>query len=302
LLGVQIVAKLAKKSKQQLFVKGKLVKKCDIEPDSGSIIRDFYEQYSEATRLMFAPDGIIERLRTESIIERFGPKPPAVVYDVGGGAGVYAFPLAKRGYSVHLIDYTPKHIKQAEEEMKRSGISLAECVVGDARSLQVPDSVADMVLLLGPLYHLQKKEDRHHALQEAYRILKPGGIVIAAAISRYASFMWLGSANFLHDPYVATVVEDAIKTGNHNNPEKDPRIFTTAYYHLPEELESEVATAQFKEVKLFALEGPSFLFSSLAETVEDKGALKKLLYFLQMIESDKAIMGATSHMVAAGKK
>jgi len=36
-----------------------------------------------------------------------------VVVDVGGAAGVYAFPLAKQGYEVHLIDPVELHLEQA---------------------------------------------------------------------------------------------------------------------------------------------------------------------------------------------
>jgi len=52
-------------------------------------IRKYYAQGGEAERLFSTPAGIIERLRTESIIYRYAPKPPAVVYDIGGAAPVY---------------------------------------------------------------------------------------------------------------------------------------------------------------------------------------------------------------------
>jgi hypothetical protein len=106
----------------------------------------------------------------------------------------------------------------------------------------------------------------------------------------------------LQDPYVESIVDHDIKTGKHNNPQKVPLYFTDAYFHKPSELEQELLDAQFHDVKLFAIEGPSFLFSSLKETVENKLALEKLLYFLEKLEHEPGFIGATSHLMAVGRK
>jgi ubiquinone/menaquinone biosynthesis C-methylase UbiE len=288
-----------KKTEKEPVIEGKIDMK---SLENSEKISKYYSQGGEAERLFVAPDGIIERLRTQAIISRYAPKPPAVVYDIGGGAGVYAFPLAEQGYKVHLIDLTPLHIEQAKKRMKETGINLVEYSVGDARTIAAPDACADIVLLLGPLYHLQDKPDRLKAIREAYRILKPGGLICAAAISRFASFLYLGSNNLLHDTYLGPIIEEDIKTGRHNNPKSDPRFFTTAYYHLPEDLEQEVKEGGFKNVKVMGVEGPSILFASLKETVEDKQALASLLHFLELIETDKNIMASTSHLMAVAYK
>src|SRR5262245_36248641 len=59
--------------------------------------------------------GQLEYARTQELLQRFLPPAPATIYDVGGGAGVYAFWLAGLGYTVHLVDAMPLHIQQAEE-------------------------------------------------------------------------------------------------------------------------------------------------------------------------------------------
>lgn len=273
-----------------------------IMPEEKNKVKDYYSQWGrEADRLFKKPPGIIERLRTESILKRSAPKSPAVVYDVGGGAGVYAFPLTEQGYSVHLIDFTPLHIEQAKERMKETGIKLAECSVGDARKLKVPDVVADIVLYFGPLYHLLEKKDRAKALREAYRILKPGGMFFAAGISHFAALLDFGFKNKLGKPSVAPMIEEGLKTGKHNIPVGGRGIFS-AYFHHPDELEKEVQEVGFKEVKLFSIECPSWMFTSLQEIVDNKQSLDKLLYFLEMIETDRSIIGASSHIMAIGKK
>ena len=96
----------------------------------------------------------VERLRTEELLERFLPAPPAVVHDVGGARGAYALPLAAKGYAVHLLDAWPPHVEGAAAgSAAQPATPLASCAVGDARSLPYDDQSADAVLLLGPLYH-----------------------------------------------------------------------------------------------------------------------------------------------------
>ncbi|WP_414588410.1 hypothetical protein [Scytonema sp. PCC 10023] len=58
--------------------------------------------------------GLLELVRTQELLSRYLPCPPAVIFDVGGGAGVYSYWLAQQGYEVHLIDAVPLHIEQAQ--------------------------------------------------------------------------------------------------------------------------------------------------------------------------------------------
>jgi ubiquinone/menaquinone biosynthesis C-methylase UbiE len=80
------------------------------------------------------------------------------VLDVGGGPSWYSSWLAERGYSVHLIDPVPLHVEQA---MKRAANGpYFSTALGDARGLPHPDDTMDVVLLMGPLYHLPERADR----------------------------------------------------------------------------------------------------------------------------------------------
>jgi len=127
------------------------------------------------------------------------PAAPAVILDVGGGAGAYAFPLAKQGCEVHLIDPVELHLEQARSYAETSGVTLASITKGDARQLDFPAGGADAVLLLGPLYHLVERSDRLQALLEAQRVLRPRGALFAASISRFASLIDGLSRGFFQD-------------------------------------------------------------------------------------------------------
>jgi SAM-dependent methyltransferase len=185
-------------------------------------IAAYYERGLERDRLASGRQRI-EFLRIWDLLERCLPAAPARVVDVGGGAGAYAIPLAAAGYEVHLIDPVPLHVAQAAAASRQAGTPLAAISAGDARELPVADGSAGAVLLLGPLYHLTSRDDRLTALREARRALRPGGVVIAKALSRfYPVFEELaggmpvsragldGTARFLSD-------------GQYRNPGGDPR-------------------------------------------------------------------------------
>src|SRR5262249_2900536 len=163
--------------------------------------------------------GALEFARTRELLERYLPPPPAVVADVGGGPGRYAIWLAERGYRVHLVDPIAMHVEQAKTAARdRPGTALASAEVGDARNLRLPDASADAVLLLGPLYHLPERADRLRALAEARRVCRPGGVVFAAAISRFASTLDGLRSGYLEDPAFAAVAAADRQSGRHRNP------------------------------------------------------------------------------------
>src|SRR5687767_5696858 len=150
-------------------------------------ILDYYQAGMEAARLG-RHGGILERARTMDILERHLPPPPARILDVGGGPGEYSLWLARRKYEVRLIDPVPLHVEQARGAAERAGVVM-EAEIGDARRLSEEDGSADVVLLMGPLYHLTERVDRVAALAEARRVVRPGGVVLAVGISRFASLL-----------------------------------------------------------------------------------------------------------------
>ena len=146
-------------------------------------MRDYYERGEEEGRLD-EPRGQLEFERTKEIVLRHLPPPPAIVADVGGGPGRYALWLAGLGYQVIHRDLMPLHVSQLRTAA--GGDRHIQSGVADARQLDLADASADAVLLLGPMYHLENRADRLRALAEARRILRAGGPVFAAAISRWA--------------------------------------------------------------------------------------------------------------------
>ena len=111
-----------------------------------------YLETKESERLSGA-HGELERLRTLEILSRALPPTPAVIFDIGGAAGAYAFPLSERGYLVHLIDPVEIHLEQARARSTSSGITLGSITKGDARCLSAPSNTTDAAIIFGPFYN-----------------------------------------------------------------------------------------------------------------------------------------------------
>jgi len=245
----------------------------------------------------------LERARTQELVRRHVEAPPGLVLDVGGAAGAYAIWLAELGYEVHLVDPVPLHVRQAEEASRaRETGRLASARVGDARQLDFADATADALLLLGPLYHLTDRADRLAALAEAHRVLKPGGVVLAAGISRFASLLdGLHGPLFDHDAF-ARIVERDLTDGQHRNETGVPGYFTTAFFHQPGELEAELREAGFALAGLFAVEGPGALVPDFRRRWDDSVARRRLLDLVRRVEREPALLGASPHLLAVGRR
>jgi len=264
-----------------------------------NVVRYYQRYYDEQARLR-GDGSALEFERTRDIILRYLPKPPAGVLDVGGGPGIYSAWLAKLGYTVRLVDIVPKHIEQALALSSAEPQNAFSAEIGDATELHVPDSSQDMVLELGPLYHLIDRTRRIKALSEARRVLVNGGCTIAAAITRYASVFTGVIDNALDDVDFKPVFERDLIDGQHLP--HIPRDFTTAHFHHPDELKHEMEEAGFANVETLAVEGPFWLLRDLDDRWRDATSRRQLLYALSKIEEEPSLMGASLHFVCVGRK
>jgi len=264
-------------------------------------IAAYYDRAPEESRLEYGAFRL-EEVRTRELIERHAPPPPATVLDVGGAAGVYAFWLAERGYEVHLVDAVPRLVEEARRRNASAPRALASCRVGDARALAFADGVAALVLMLGPLYHLVEAADRHAALREAARVLRPGGVLVAAGISRWASALDGLARDLLGDASFASIVARDARDGQHRNPTERLDYFTTAYFHRPDELREEVQRAGLTVDGLYGVEGPGWILPDLADRWADSDRRAAILHVARLLEGEPSILGCSAHLLVTGRK
>jgi SAM-dependent methyltransferase len=265
------------------------------------VIADYYERAPEEARLKQGSFQL-EEARTRDLIQRYAPPPPGTVVDVGGAAGAYALWLAETGYAVHLLDPVPRLVAEAQRLSAAAQRPLVSCGVGDARALDVPAETADVVLLLGPLYHLTDPGDRARSLQEAARVLKPGGRLFAAAISRWASALDGLARDLLQDPRFRLIVEQDLRDGQHRNPTERLDYFTTAYFHHPEELAAEVRAAGLALDGVYGIEGPGWILPDVAERMGNADRRATLLAVARMLETEPAVLGCSAHLLAVAQR
>ena len=168
-------------------------------------VKNYYSHFDEKNRLRNDNSGKLEFLMTMRILEKELPpvkvteNPEGAVangaagansmdgvsiLDLGGGAGVYSFPLAKKGYKVTLADLSETLLAQANKQKKEDNVqNLISCDQVNATDLSCyNDQSFDVVLLFGPLYHLTEKNEWEKCISEVCRVLKKGGKVLASFI------------------------------------------------------------------------------------------------------------------------
>jgi hypothetical protein len=194
------------------------------------------------------------------------------------------------------------HVQQAAAASENQpGTPLAGAEVGDARTLSQASETVGAVLLLGPLYHLTSRDERLQALGEARRVVRPGGVVLAAAISCFASTIDGLFNGFLADDAYEAIVERDLTEGQHRNPGERPGWFTTAYFHRPAELREEAEEAGLFVENLFGIEGPAWTMPDLGTWLENPARRAKLFAALRRMESEPDLLGASAHLLLVGR-
>ena len=244
----------------------------------------------------------LERARTQEILLRVLPPPPARIVDVGGAAGVYSSWLAGLGYDVHLVDASPRLVDEARQRNAALDRAVASLTVGDARALPQPDASAAAVLVMGPLYHLTRQTDRDAALREAFRVLVPNGVVAVAAVSRYASALDGLSRQLTRDPVFVAIRDRDLVDGQHRNESNHPEYFTTAYFHRPDDLHGELAGAGFADVSVLGVEGPAWILADFEARWADEASRQDILDTARAFESAPSVQGISAHLLGIGRK
>lgn len=151
--------------------------------ERADILNRIYNNYDEDTRLTGSRHGQLEYLTTMHYIHRLVPTGSRVL-EVGAGTGRYSIALAKEGYDVTAVELVPHNL----EILKRNAVGLENLLAlqGDATNLGAfAENSFDAVFLFGPMYHLYEEAEQHKALDEAIRVAKPGGVIMASFISVY---------------------------------------------------------------------------------------------------------------------
>lgn len=267
-----------------------------------------YDAGAERNRLRTGI-GLIEFERTRELLQAHLPPAPAVIYDIGGGYGEYAWWLSSRGYQVHLFDLSRTNIAMsAELATEYPGCRLHSAEVADARCIDRASGSADAVLCMGPLYHIVQRDERIAALNECARLLRPGGTLYAAAITRYATLLWATSVfgvrnRLLEEEAFMRMVETELRTGEHIRPgESAYSGIGRSHFHSPAELKGELNSAGFDGVAVHGVVGGGWLAPELDALWQDARARAAIMRAVRLLDGEDDVIGLSTHLLAIGRK
>lgn len=171
---------------------------------TGNSLVDYYTNYDEDGRLS-SPHGQVEFLTTVRYIEKY-LRPGMNLIEIGAGTGRYSHYFARKGYPVTAVELVEHNLSILKSKTKKGEPLTAE--QGNAVDLsRFADDAFDLTLLLGPMYHLYRREDQRAALREAIRITKPGGKVFVAYCMADPSILGYG---FIKHNALQLVLDDML--------------------------------------------------------------------------------------------
>ena len=267
--------------------------------DSIEEVRRFYDSASqmEWERLEKHP---FEFLLTTYMMERY-VRPGNRVLDIGGGPGRYSIHFAQKGCAVTLAELSEGNAALAREKAAQAGVPLdvrvSNCLDLEALGL----GQFDHVFLMGPLYHLQREEDRVRAVEIALGHLKPGGALYASFILAFSGILYdLQNGGYLVEDLknpAANHLVDAVAQGrDYLGPG-----FTAVYFYHQRNILPFMERFPLVELHLFGQEGilaPNYR-DILARDPEERAAWVELAK--KYLETPE-LLAYSEHAMYIGRK
>jgi SAM-dependent methyltransferase len=266
--------------------------------DDVSDIADYYnsDPDQEHTRL---DQHQLENDLTWRYLDQYLP-PQGSILEIGAATGRYTLELARRGYTLTSVDLSASLLAECKRNLARAGLEKrVQLVEADVRDLrQIPDDHFDAVLLMGPLYHLVKEEDRKTALREVFRRLRKGGILFSSFISRYGIM-----GDVMKD--IPEWIEDQTAVKSHMEKGRRPADYARGGFRGYFAQVLEIAPLHEKiGIETLVLAGVEPAISADDESYNKlQGEQRQLwLDLLYQISTKETMIGASRHLLYIGKK
>ena len=260
-------------------------------------IVDTYENYREEDRLTTNNARRIEFITTVRILEETIPS-GCKVLDCAAGTGVYAFWLAERGHDVTATDITPRHIDLINQKLRSTGHAMRTAVLNATDLSLFEDEAFDVVLNMGPFYHLIAQQQRGKCLSECLRVLKKGGLLVTAYIPRFFVFQYaaMSDVKYLDSELARQLVETGVLRH-----EDEKCFWTDTYYSSKEEMEAIYRSHSLKVTDHFAQDGLAPLLSRQVDGW-DESQFRIWCDYHYSICREPSVLGAGNHVIIIGEK
>lgn len=256
-----------------------------------------YENYKEEDRLTTNNARKIEFITTARVFDDLISDKMKVL-DCAAGTGIYAFYLADKGCEVTATDITPRHIDIINQRLQEKTYNMQTAVL-DATNMRIfEDESFDVVLNMGPFYHLISEEQRLQCLAESLRVLKKGGVLVTSYIPRFYVFQYVAMSD---KQYIdGRLAEQLIDTGvlRHDD---EKCFWTDTYYSSMEEMEKLYRDNGLQIIDHFAQDGLAPLLYDKVDSFNEKEFETWCNYHYSVCR-EKSLLGASNHVIIVGKK
>lgn len=261
---------------------------------------EYYQKVNEESRLTTDNARKVEFIMTTKTLDNY-IQPNHKVLELGAGAGIYSFYLAEKGNNVMATDITPKHIDVIKHKLslrKSDNLNL-QAKEANATDLSGFKSESfDIVLCLGPMYHLISNKDREKCLQESLRVLKKDGLLMTAYINKHYIFNAVMTNN--KEYLTRKFIDKILDTGVIREGEKEC-FWTDAFFSTPEDMEQMLNKFSTKIIDHIATDGLSPFHREFINNLNEE-ELQSWIYYIEKSCREKSVLGVSNHSLLICQK
>lgn len=260
--------------------------------DRREILNKFYNDLCDEDTRLDAKHRQLEFLTTNKYIQKY-LKPGCRILEIGAGTGKYSLYYANQGYIVNSIEYVEKNLEVLKSKITANMNIVAE--QGDAVDLsRFDDEIFDIVLVLGPLYHLYTDEDINKCISEARRVCKKDGVMMFAYLPNDSIMIsWALLKGHLKDGAENKQFDENFKMIS------DPNEVMRAFYI--DELENIMIKSNINKINNISTSGVAPHFRDIIDKLTDEEFEIWKNYHYSSCER-KEVQGFSTHMLFIGSK
>lgn len=256
-------------------------------------VKKYYDGYDEDSRLIKDNSHSIEFITTTKYLDKYISKGDKVL-EVGAATGRYSFYFAKNGCDVTALELSEKHVEIMKNKLNDESLSM-EAIQGNALDLsRFEDGTYDFILCLGPIYHLTKEEDRIKCIKECLRVLKPGGFIAIAYISKFAHFVDMVKRN--KEDINDIGLQNIVRTGVESN---DPD--ACFYFSTNDDIEKLMSDNEIQKTIHIATDGIADMLRESINNFTNEEFDLWMKYHLDTCENP-GLIGYSKHCLYIGRK
>jgi len=250
----------------------------------------FYNNYDEEGRLM-RKSRMPEFLTTMKYIEKY-LTPGAKIIEIGAGTGRYSLALAEMGYDVTAVELVPHNIEIMKKKVKHHhNIKIYE---GNACDMSAFESdTYDIVLLLGPMYHLFNNENKHKSLSEAIRLAKTNGVIYASYCNNDTSIY-----KFFHKNIVLDYLKKGLIKEDYHTVSAPEEIFEL---YRKSDIDKLMENYDVTRLHFIGVDMLSYIFDDKFDDLSDH-EFEEYMKFLSNICEREDCVGMSIHMLDIFRK